>query len=79
MTLGEAARLIRKAVEENDTSPETLKTIRKFLSVEEKMAVVKIPLKKIAMAGLHMLGVEEYTGDDEDVLYFIEIFKHLND
>lgn len=77
-SIGTAANYIKNAVENKDTSEGTVSQIRQFLKVDGRVAITHTPLYKIAIAGLHMLDVEKYAGDDEEVLYFIEIFKNLD-
>lgn len=71
------AVFIKDAVQKMDDSSETIEKIKSCLSIQEKFGFTGIPIYKIAIAGLHMLGVEEYTESDEGVLYFIEVFKNM--
>ena len=66
--------LMKIAVENNDTSEKTLTQIKDFLKLDAKLSVVKLPIRKLAMATLELLGVEFYSSDEE-LRYAKEILK----
>ena len=57
--------LMKNAVDNKDTSEKTVNRIRTFLESELRLSPIKLPIKKLAMATLELLGVEKYSNDEE--------------
>lgn len=61
---------ICECVYEGSVTPEEAEVIRAYAKSETK--IWGFDLRYYAIAALHLLGIEEYTGDDKNVLRLIK-------
>lgn len=61
---------ICECVYEGSVTPEEEAVIRDYAKIEGK--ILGFDLRYYAIAAMHLLGIEEYTGDDEDIFRLIK-------
>ncbi len=53
-------------------SPEFCEGLKKVTEREEKLILVGCPVSYLAVSACHLLGIQEYTGDDSIIKEWIE-------